>query len=155
MYALIFSMLGAMMPASPSSDPATGERTILVRVEEMPRSGLKRIMQEGSTADGTATFKLSIKKLQAPSGGSAVDLTVGQHRFDTVRLTNLPFEDVDFGRVTTHSRIYPHGRVFRVHIRYGDRSPHCQIGDDGSGHVSITYRKDAAPEIDHRPPAKC
>lgn len=155
MHALILFALAALVPPDSSSDATSEERPILIWVEELPRGELRQISLGGTTADGTADFRLSMEKSKAPLQGSTIGLRVGRHRFEQIRLSYLPFDSVDLRRITTYSRVYPHGRVFRVRIRYGEPAPDCRIGDDGSGQVAITYRIGHEPEIDHLPPARC
>ena len=155
MHALMLVVQASLaLPLVASSAPAR-ERPILIEVEELPASEIRQIVQNGRTAEGSVPFSLSVERAEGGKGGTAIALALADHRFEAVRLDYLPFESVNRNSISIHSRNYPHGRVLRVHLRYGRPAPRCRVGDDGRGKVSITYRVGSAPEIVHRMPARC
>jgi hypothetical protein len=148
------SLIGAALLAPGASEPPS-EIPIIVDVEELPGDLLDEIVLRGRTYDRKTTFELSLQKSLRGPGQTEIHLTVGRRRFERLHLAYLPFDSVDVASITTHSRLSPDGRVFRVRLRYGAPAPHCQIGDDGRGKVTITYVGGRAPQVDHSAPAIC
>jgi hypothetical protein len=131
------------------------DRPIIVDVEELPAGHLAAVILKGTFSEGDVNFKLTVTKSVAPMQGTGVELSTGRSRFEKLNLTYLPFESIDVGRISTHSKAYAYGRVFRVRLRYGEPNQGCQIGDDGRGKVTITYLAGRRPEVTHRPPITC